>query len=112
MLRAGVLLTGLRPKQVVAVLCLLAVAFVAAFHSIGSRATSWTFFDVTAIQAVSDDGAPAADRQAVEACHVCTVIAAPDDIGAGRLDPGLVPASPTTRLVSVLPKTLGPPPKA
>ena len=94
-----------------ATLCLLAVAFVVAFHGIGSRATSWTFFDVTAVYAASDDGAPA-DRQAVEACHVCMVIAAPDDIGTGRLDPGPVPASPTTRLVSVLPKTLGPPPKA
>lgn len=112
MLRAGVLLTGLRPKRVVALLCLLAVAFVAAFHGIGSRATSWYSFDMTAVQAASDDSAPAADRQVVEACHVCTVIAAPDDIGAGRLDAGRVPASPTPRLVSVLPRTLGPPPKA
>lgn len=112
MLRAGVLQTGLRPKRVLAALCLLAVAFVAAFHGIGSRATSWTFFDVVAIQATSDDSAPTADLQAVEACHVCTVIAAPDDVGAGRFEPGPVPASPTTRLVSVLPKTLGPPPKA
>lgn len=112
MLRAGVLQTGLRPKRVLAALCLLAIAFVAAFHGIGSRATSWTFFDVTAVQAASDDSAPTADLQAVEACHVCTVIAAPDDVGAGRFEPDLVPASPTTRLVSVLPKTLGPPPKA
>lgn len=112
MLRAGVLRTGLRLKQVVAALCLLSVAFVAAFHGIGPRGTSWYSLDVTMVYANSDDRAPTADRPAVEACHVCTVIAAPDDAGAGRFEPGPVPSLPTVRLVSVLPKSPGPPPKA
>lgn len=112
MLRAGMALTGLRPLRVVAVLCLALVAFVAAFHSMGLRGTMRYPLDVTVVYGSSDDSVPSKSGFAVEACHICTAVAVPDVRDAGHPDRGHVPSPLTARLVSVLPKVLGPPPKA
>ena len=114
--RAGFLLVRLRMRQCVAALCLLSVAFAAAFHIFVPSRTAWDTRSVPVVYADSDH-ADAGHKgrcadQLIEGCHVhvCAVITSFDV----QVCPDHEQASPPAAvpLVSFQPKMTGPPPKA
>lgn len=64
------------------------------------------------IYAASEDAAPSADPTKVDPCHVCTFFATADAFDTGQPIHGSVPTSRVNRLISALPKSIGPPPKS
>lgn len=111
-LRARFLLARLRLRQSVAALCLLSVAFAAAFHVFVPSGTAWHSRSVPAVYTGSDHTAPCSDHLIVEGCHVHVYgVIASSDVEVG---PDHEQASPLTAapLVSFQPKMTGPPPKA
>jgi hypothetical protein len=110
-LGAGFLLARLRPRLCVAALCLLSVAFAAAFHIFVPSGTAWDTRSEPGVYAHSDHKEPCSD-QLIERCHVqvCAVIASFDvEVGPYHEQVSPLAAEP---LVSFQPKVTGPPPKA
>lgn len=111
MLHTDFPLVRLRLRRSVVALCLLSVAFVAAFHgALGSGTGVW-FSSTPAVYSASDDPAHSSDRLVLETCHICTAIASFDS-EAGRSEHAQVSPLTTVPLVSFQPKVTGPPPKA
>lgn len=107
-LHTGFLLVRLRLDRSVVVLCLLFVAFAAAFH--GASGAAW-FSSTPAVFAASDSPPHSSDRLLFESCHICTAIASFD---GEPILPGNEQVSPlaTALLVSFQPKVTEPPPKS
>lgn len=93
-------------------MCLLAVAFVASFHLCKLGGTTRYELGETVVASVDGNTSSEASPVVVDACHVCTVVAVPEILIAGNFNRGPVPSSSVTPLVSVLVKSIGPPPKA
>lgn len=98
-------------KRSAVAFCLLSVSFVVAFHVCKVGARTGVPIESSAVYAASDDAAPSTDMTKMDPCHVCTAFAV--DIGsAGQPIHGPVPVNQVERLISALPKSIGPPPKS
>lgn len=93
-------------------MCLLAVAFVASFHLCKLGGTTRYELGEIAVASVDGNTPSEASPIVIEACHVCTVVAVPEILITAYSNRGPVPLSGATPLVSVLVKSIGPPPKA
>ena len=111
MQHAGFLLTRLRLRQLMAALCLLSVAFAAAFYIFVPSGTAWHNGHAPAVYADSDHTVPCSD-QLIEKCHihVCAAVAS-SDVQVGPDHEQVLPLA-VAPLVSFQPKMPGPPPKA
>lgn len=110
-LRIGFLLAKLRLRQSVAAVCVLSVAFSAAFHIFVPSGTAWHSRSVPAVYAASDHTAPCSDQLIVEGCHVHVgAVIASFDVQVGS-DQEQVSPPAAAPLVSFQPKMTGPPPK-
>ena len=97
-------------KRIAVALCLLSVSFVVAFHVCKVGARTGVPLEKSAIYVASDDAPPSTDMAKMDPCHVCSAFAA-DIESEGQPIHGPVPLNRVDRLISALPKSVGPPPK-
>ncbi len=91
-------------------LCLLAVAFVAALHLCKSVGGIYSTNAAVAV-ALDDNGTSEGRPVVIEACHVCATVTVAELSVTGCPDKGPVPSLRVAPLVAFQPKTVGPPPK-